>query len=329
MVAIIGYRMLSSSHATTPYASIDAASGSVTSPATIQNDSAAASGHDVQFGSASSPSDDALYNSSLPFNIIMIGDLSDQETNYAQLANSRTNLIYRTAIDYSDDSNYIQRWNSEGRRYLFTVAASDRVTGGLPLYDETNDTGTVISSVGAVGFYMHEVVTYNASVNGWDWTAAANSVDWSLINTWAMQAKAQNKKLVWSEPANGWQAINANPTAQADMAQWGNTLVPMFATNFNTATSDLVPVAEAGAIAAAETNQTSLGESVQSWYFRDDSEVPTEAATLTLAQLGLSAGATYYQIEGEADDLVWGTPYMNGIYAFSQKLGTTQTIPKP
>jgi hypothetical protein len=56
LVAVIGTILLVSSHAATPYVSINADSGTLADGATIQTDTSASDGKDVLFGSASSPS---------------------------------------------------------------------------------------------------------------------------------------------------------------------------------------------------------------------------------------------------------------------------------
>lgn len=255
-----------------------------------------------------------------PYNIIMIGWRSEQEQKYAELVNANVRLTYRTAIDYSANSAAIQRWTAAERSYFFTVAASDRVGIMLPLYDETGDTADVIKEQRCAGFYMHEVVTYGASTNGWDWPKAAAALDWNLIAGWVAQAKARGKKVVWSEPAYGWQVILGDPTAKSMFASWVGTVIPMYATNFHTATSNLVPTALTSASQASVVLSSPLGESVQSWYFRDDNETPTTAATVSLCNQGWIQKAKYFQIEGTYSDMAWGTPYMQGISEFCQKL---------
>lgn len=271
------------------------------------------------------------YNPSAPYTIIMIG-WRPYEKEYAQLANTKTNLVYRS-IERTPDTKgrwpKLDQWDAAKYRYYNNVAGSDWASAGPGgackntnlAYMEQRYADQLLQRDGNVGYYMHEVVSLYAACNNWNWTAAAQSVDWARVHNWMLQAKAQGKKVVWSEPAQGWNAIRSNPTFQAVSPWWKDTLVPMFATNFRTPAYNHVPYARDGASAVARQLGSPLGESVQSWYFREGTNDLTTAGTVGLANYGREAGATFYQIEGTYTDMAWGTDYMNGILAFSRLLG--------
>lgn len=265
------------------------------------------------------PSSNRTIKSGKP-TVIMIGWRTEQEQNYAHLRNQNVDLVYRTAIDYSPRSTSIQRWESQGQPYLYTVAASDKASAGGGLYVSSDDAITALSQNYNRGLYMHEVAAYNAAKNGWQWQSAADGIDWGRLNSMAYQAQQRGKKVIWSEPAQGWQAIRQSNQGKLFLTTWGDTIVPMYATNFRTSSFDHVPEARAGAIAAAQDAGSTVGASIQSWHFREYPENPTTENTLNLLSQARGAGATYYQIEGTYQDMAWDTTYMQAIYQFTQRL---------
>jgi hypothetical protein len=118
-----------------------------------------------------------------------------------------------------------------------------------------------------------------------------DQLDWATIALYDAEARRYGEKVIWSEPASepafGWQAVAANSTFSPLAAATGSSLIPMYATNFP---SD-VPYAAAAASTVVHTyTGMQLGESLQSWYFRDQSLVPTASATAALAQQELGVG---------------------------------------
>lgn len=280
------------------------------------------------------------YNPSAKYNIIMIG-WRPYEKDYAQLANANTNLVYRS-IERTPSGNKakLELWDKMGYKYFNNVAGSDWASGGkggacknIPLaYMDKPYSEELVKRPNSVGYFMHEMVSLNAACNSWNWANAAEGLDWAKLNAYMIQARAQNKKVIWSEPAQGWAALNNSASFKYYGPQWKDVLVPMFATNFRTPSFDHVPGARSAAVAASTQLGTPLGVSVQSWYFREGYNDLTTAATVKLANMGFEVGAKYYQIEGTYTDMAWGTDYMNGILAFSKQLGaqpTTQTKPQP
>ena len=208
-------------------------------------------------------------------------------------------------------------WETKSINYYYTVASSDFVAyQGLVPYVPAADGNEVLTRNHNDGLYMHELAAYYASTHGWNWTTAANMIDWDRINDWVTHAKTLHKKVVWSEPAEGWAAIEANPTGHAYLLAWGDTLVPTFATNFSHTPSNHIPTARNGAIAAAQTNGSALGESVQSWYWADPGWSFTAADAATLCRYGFVSGASVYQIEGTYSDLAPTSTYMQGVNSF-------------
>lgn len=223
------------------------------------------------------------------------------------------------AFEYDKDHSKIKLWEQKGLRYYYTVAASDYVSfQKKPPYVPANFASEVVNRRYAEGLYIHELTALFASQNGWNWDAAAASIDWGQIHNFMMAAKASGKKVVWSEPAHGWHAIMRNPSFHHYMVNyWGpNVLVPTFATNF-TNPANLVPTARAGAVEAAMRYGLPLGESIQSWYFAEwpdpSQRVATYEKSYQLMRFGNAAGASYFQIEGTYPDLNPASPYMRAI----------------
>lgn len=281
------------------------------------------------------------YHPSAPYTIIMIG-WRPYEKEYAQLANTKTNLVFRS-IERTPNSKTgkwtkMDEWDRSQYRYYSNVAGSDWASSGPGgackntnlAYMDQRYADEVLNRGGNIGYYMHEMVSLYAACNGWNWTQAAQQMNWAQVHHWMMQARSQGKKVIWSEPAQGWNAIANNPSFQAYSVHWKTTLVPMFATNFRTPGGDHVPAARAGASSVARSLGTPLGESVQSWYFREGFNDLSTTGTVNLANYGLQAGSTYYQIEGTWGDMAWGTDYMKGILAFSRQLGPAGSpVPAP
>ena len=193
-------------------------------------------------------------------------------------------------------NSQLQYWQSNGYDFYYTVAASDFVANGQPLFvGECAGDGALRLSDDQ-GLYVHEVVADLAAGDGWNWAQAVEDItpaEWDELDYWVELAKALNKKVVWSEPAQGWEALAQNATAEGYFAQWGNTLVPMFGTDFDTPqTGHLMGLARYWAATVAETYGMPLGESVQSWFFREQPDLaaqiaaglPTAGATLSGTQ---------------------------------------------
>jgi hypothetical protein len=213
-------------------------------------------------------------------------------------------------------------WERHGYRYVWTAASSDYATAGEPLYVCTASQpgckatlDNVLSRPGCLGLFMHEVVSDLAAGNGWDWAAATQSLDWATIALYDAEARRYGKKLIWSEPAFGWQALSANSRFVSLATEGASSLVPMYATNFP---SD-IPYASAAASTVAKTYAgMQLGESLQSWYFRDQNLAPSANGTNSLAQQGLALGASWYEVDGAPPDMQT-TPlsaYMQGVDTF-------------
>jgi len=262
-------------------------------------------------------------NGTGPNTIIVVGQHPELEGSYQNLVNSQTNLAFRSVQPNPADPT-INNWEAEGRNYYYTTASSDFPTflKGNSIYTTLAQAQTVLARPHDRGLYMHEVVSYYASKNNYNWSKAVTQINWTLLDQQVMAAKAAGKKVIWSEPSYGWQYLNQNLGAGYYFNRWGNTLVPTFATNYPTQVDAALAAAKG---VATNVVHSDLGESVQSWYFRDQNQAPTESGTLDLINKGLSNGAKYYQIEGTYDDLSWGTAYMNGVYDFAKQLDATAT----
>ena len=227
--------------------------------------------------------------------------------------NPHVQPAFRGIIDDASDATMLE-WESRGFSYVFTAASSDY--GAPPALYSTPSTAQLMSGrQGCLGLYLHEVCSYYAAVNGWNWQAAAETVNLDLVNDYVAVARFHGKLVYWSEPAQGWSSLMAIlGDFMAD--EWKGVVVPLFATNF--------PANLAQAIAGAEQAATGgvLGESVQSWNFRDAGLVPKQATTLALCQRGLATTpkATVFQIEGRQDDMQPASPFMAGVNQFVASL---------
>jgi hypothetical protein len=196
----------------------------------------------------------------------------------------------------SIDANWqLQYWQANGYSFYYTAASSDFVNDGEPLFvGECAGDGALRLS-GAEGLSLHEIVADLAVGAGWNWTQAAADItasEWDEINYWVELAKALNKKVIWSEPAQGWEALAQNATANSYFAQWGDTLVPMFASDFEAPqTGHLMGEARYWAATVAQSYGMPLGESIQSWYFRQQPDLAAQAAA-GLPTTGASGAGT-------------------------------------
>jgi hypothetical protein len=266
---------------------------------------------------------------SRPFTAILLGSSqlgwvteTALEAQYALWSrNAQVQPAFRGLTPNPNDPTMLG-WERHGYRYVWTVASSDYATAGEPLYVCTAGQpgckgilDSVLSRPGCIGLFMHEVVSDLAAGNGWDWAAAVRSVDWATITLYETEARRYGKKLIWSEPAFGWQSLSASPTFAKLATGSGSWLVPMYATNFPT---DVTAASAAASTVVHTYAGMQLGESVQSWYFRDQGLLPSASATTALAQQGLGSGATWYEIDGAPPDMQTApaSPYMQGIDTF-------------
>ncbi len=229
--------------------------------------------------------------------LIIDGEMTapGQESNYASLANANTAVTFRSSpvagqIGYPGSFAYappaantqVQYWQQNGYSFYYTAVSSDFAVNNLPLFIAECDGDAALRMSDDAGLYIHELVTQAAAADGWNWTAGVDSIttaEWQTINYWVSLAKLLNKQVIWSEPALGWQALLANATAQGYLAQWGSALVPMFATNFDSESSGYFSaLARASAEQAASSYGTSLGESIQSWWFRGQTDLAAQEA---------------------------------------------------
>jgi hypothetical protein len=254
--------------------------------------------------------------------LIVLARRPELEANYLGLEDDSTHIAFRnTGFGLSDPQ--IQRWNKDGTPYYLTVASSDFPSYlKQPLYLPVAETLAAIEQPANEGLYLHEVVTYLASRNGWRWPEAAEAVDWKGLEQVINAAAAAGKKVIWSEAADGWEALGLNPQARQLLERTAGTLIPMFATNFDAPRSGyFMRKAGADAQAVARRYGLKLGQSHQSWHFRDRDVVPSREGSLALARVGREYEATYFQIEGTEEDLAWDSPYLLGIRDFLALLG--------
>jgi Ca-dependent carbohydrate-binding module xylan-binding len=240
-------------------------------------------------------------------------------------ANRTVNPAIR-AVSQNKDDMLMQGWEKDGYNYYWTIASSDFDSKCKNIYlNNISDIDEVTKRPNNKGIYVHELAACIASKNNWKWSKATSDINWQYMNQAAAYANNNNKKLIWSEPAEGWNALYDTPAAKTFMAQWHNTVIPMYANNFQ----NNIPQAKAGAKKTASTYNTPLGASIQSWYFVHSGTPITPTAAKAQLIEAQQLGATYYQIEGRQDGVVMtldqnnklqSPPYMQGVHEFVKEL---------
>ena len=267
---------------------------------------------------------DDMYISSVPMppqrsvlTFMLVGWYPELDATYKTLESAKTHFAFRSR-EYSINDPSIRGWDTRGTRYYYTAASSDYPHyDQLPLYAPLADVKTVLARPASEGIYLHEVVSYLAMQNGWNWPLAASQVDWAWMDQMVSAAAARGKQVVWLEPAHGWNALSENASAQQFFAKWKSRVSPGFGTNFYSSQSGYL-MAEARDYAQAVAGKYGIymGQGHQGWHFWDQGAAPTRAGSLALARLGYDAKATYYGMEGTREDMAWDSPYMLGIRDF-------------
>ncbi|TAK73795.1 MAG: hypothetical protein EPO16_11995 [Dehalococcoidia bacterium] len=252
-----------------------------------------------------------------PPTLIVLALRPEELDRYRQIDSPAVHVAFRNP-GYGATDALIAQWEGRGVPYYFTAASSDFPRyQDRPLYVAATDAAALLARTNVEGVYLHETVAYLASRNGWRWDDAAQALDWIWLQTVVGAAKAEGKHVIWSEPALGWAAIAADPRGQALLADSGETIVAMFATNFDTASAGrLMQRAAADVQSIATRYGLSVGQSHQAWHFRDGGAAPTRAGSFDLASFGWSRGTRYYQVEGLPEDLSYDSAYMLGIRDF-------------
>lgn len=295
-------------------------------------------------------------------NLIIVGSSTvegNEDAYIKALVNSQTQVAFRTVLpDWQ--SGEVTSWSTGGRNWYYTVAASDMVTQKyLPdIYVDPTHVPDVLNMAGNKGLYMHEVVSYYAQSqhdadvaagirqpgDPFDWPRAVASIDWVKLDSYVTAAKNAGKKVLWNEPDAAWEYMESNAfegpslqnpvintTAQYYLRKWGDTIVPVFATNFPF--KDRISVAMIGAHTFASKSGSPYGESVQSFYFSDQKAdpnktaaectyelTPTAKCSYNLINYGYANKASYFAIDGTPDAQQLSSLYMQGITSFASSL---------
>ncbi len=180
LITIFGVKTLISSHAQSPYASTNAASGTITSPATVQIDSSASSGKSVQFGLP-------LIKPLIPVSGIYLGAWTHPSVSgVANIDSFTTNLTnFNNSISSSNRKLDIAHifstcWTTPAPISNMNTVSSD---GGMPLVD-WGPLPTAISNPNCSSTATLSPSSYEQIANG--------SQD-SVIKTYADALKAYNK----------------------------------------------------------------------------------------------------------------------------------------
>lgn len=211
--------------------------------------------------------------------------------------------------------------------YYYTAVSSDFVSyDGKDIYLNKNldQVKTALGRPWCAGLYIHELMTYVASQNSWDWNTAIGNVDWDYVNDCVHEAWKAGKKVMWSEPSYAWQTVYERRTADGwfNQTEWKEALVITFATNFPTQIWNSAKYA----YATASRFQNLLGESIQDWYFIDQGTATTQTGTEWLGRMGWTARARYFEVE--ASDMNPSDAFMAGIENLVQRYGTDKTPPE-
>jgi hypothetical protein len=210
--------------------------------------------------------------------------------------------------------------------YYYTAISSDFVSyDGKDIYLDKNleQVKNALNRPWCVGLYIHELMTYVASQNGWNWNTAVNNTDWDYVNDCVHEAWKMGKKVMWSEPSYAWQTAYERETADGwfNQTEWKEALVTTFATNFPT------QIWNSGEYAYAMTSrfQNLLGESIQDWYFIDQGIATTQTGTEWLGRIGWTVRARYFEVE--ASDMNPSNAFMAGIENLVLSYGSDKTPP--
>jgi hypothetical protein len=258
-----------------------------------------------------------------PVDLIFIAHQPGEIPEYQNAALGNIRVSVRPFEHDKDHASTLQL-DADGTPYFWTAASSDFINIGEALYQTTAHVAEMLARPACQGVYMHEVATHLASINAWNWTTAVNALDWAWIDTVMAAAKLAGKRVLWSEPAQGWPEMLVNATAIANLTDYDPlTVVPMFATNFSPRT--LVDDAQAGAEAVAAQHGFALGMSHQVWWWLDGGLTITTDESQALMERGYNAGARVFAVEGPDPYMTWGGTYLSGVYNFVQHIAHQPT----
>ena len=253
-------------------------------------------------------------------------EVQDRETYAKWDAKPQVRAAFR-GMNYNPDDATMQRWESFGLRYYWTVASSDyeQDSGGARgIYVQADGPVRVLARKYNQGLYMHEVISRIAATKTsplWNWEQALEKVDWGLIDRWVREARAANKEIVWSEPSHAWVALFNNKAAKAWLRSWADVVTITYATNF---TDQVDSWAKPGAVALAAELGTPLGASLQSFYFHDKCNgvpvAPSAAGAQALGVAAFNAGASVFEVQGCQQDMQPASAYHAGINGFLDTL---------
>jgi hypothetical protein len=210
--------------------------------------------------------------------------------------------------------------------YYYTAVSSDFVSyDGKDIYLSKNldQVKNALDRPWCAGLYIHELMTYLASTNGWNWNTSVDITDWSYVDSCIHEAWQRGKKVIWSEPSYAWQTVYEQRTADQwfNQTAWREALVITFATNFPTQ----IWISGEYAYATASRFQNLLGESLQDWYFVDQGITTDQTTTEWLGRTGWIARARYFEVE--ASDMNPYNAFLTGIESLVLSYGTDKTPP--
>ncbi len=200
----------------------------------------------------------------------------------------------RSTSSNKDDAKLLA-WESSGMKYFYTAIDSDyRFAGSM--YAPAASPDAVMAKPNNLGLYYTQLLTQLTADSGWNWQQGIGKANWAQLDSWATQAKARGKKIVWNEPSHAWDEVKKNATAMSYFNKWKDTVVITYGTNF----PDQVNAwAKPGAVSLSTAIGAPLGISVQSFNFTDASQTVTRAGVKALGQAGVDAGATYVEVSGD------------------------------
>jgi hypothetical protein len=246
--------------------------------------------------------------------LIFLATQPDQVPRYRSLESVRTRVSLRVH-EWSLTDHTIVAFDATHVPYYFTAGSSDYIVRGLPLYKPAADVKAVLARPDCRGIYLHEMLTYLASINSWNWETGLAALDWSWVTTVVNAAAAAGKRVIWSEAAEGWPTLYANASAMSLLQSYpAGVLVPMYAINWEP--DVLVDHSETGAIAAATALGEPLGMSHQVWWWLVRSLPIVRSESKAWMQRGYDHGAVVFCIEGDEPYMTWGSDYLGGVEDF-------------
>lgn len=220
----------------------------------------------------------------------------------SQIAGDHVNVAFRASVHpgkIDELEKLTKYYGQNGYNYYLTAMASDFIDWG--------DTGkgawepSMLAKYAAnpnfEGFYLHEVAVHSLVKQG-----DLSEVNFDTIEEYCKLAKANGKKVLWSEWGYGCSKLKENKRCQELLAKYPDVLVPIWANN-NPEGNELARQS-VKSVANKYTGGT-YGASLQDWYWEEKTGQPKESMPKSEHEKQIERadndGASYFQFEHRWD----------------------------